>query len=500
MQEKRRNWYEWAWYFAVFMFIYVWFTRIHPLVVFDADDWTYITYVRGALPLWGTWNPSRVFPETFMPFVCTTAVHLLMPLTSDYLGSITMASAFVVSICVTVYIRCFGQLMKRAFSLSALSAGYASALFLILHFLVFRTQESNNNYLFYCVNLTCYYYYLIPELLAAALVMHMTGNPEFEQFLAAGNPAKKGLFYLLIYLIIFSNLPASGILAVYAGSKALLYLIRQRKSFRLKAYLYDNRLCIAILLAWLISAVFELSGGRAGSANLSSSLLKGLKNAVYIFADTFFGCNVWFLVICFGSFALAICLLLLAFQKKATPEAVLLSQLSVWMLCAAVMLLYTMILSAKVSLSYMTRSEYLFGVFFFGLMTVLVCFAYIVQKYPNILLVIPILLCVLFFEVNTNGRTFQESTMQYIDAETCMQISNDLVEQAVTAEQAGLAYMTLSVPLWESEDNWPHAVVLMDRMSRALQEHGILHKPMHMVIEPDPAINSAYNLPIPEAK
>ena len=29
-------------YLAIFTFLFVWFTKIHALVVFDADDWSYL--------------------------------------------------------------------------------------------------------------------------------------------------------------------------------------------------------------------------------------------------------------------------------------------------------------------------------------------------------------------------------------------------------------------------------------------------------------------------
>lgn len=68
MKKRKLTGFEMAWYLGVFGFLFVWFTQIHPLVVYDADDWTYLAYVRSATPIWGDWNPAKVFPETVMPF------------------------------------------------------------------------------------------------------------------------------------------------------------------------------------------------------------------------------------------------------------------------------------------------------------------------------------------------------------------------------------------------------------------------------------------------
>lgn len=72
-------------YGAVFLFSFLWFSQVHPLTVYDADDWRYISEVRAGIPMWGYWNPSRVFPEVFLPFFSSLAVYGLMPLLEDYL-------------------------------------------------------------------------------------------------------------------------------------------------------------------------------------------------------------------------------------------------------------------------------------------------------------------------------------------------------------------------------------------------------------------------------
>ena len=60
-------------YLAIFIFLFVWFTKVHALVVFDADDWSYLAYVRATTPVWGEWNPAKVFPEVVFPFFSTAA-------------------------------------------------------------------------------------------------------------------------------------------------------------------------------------------------------------------------------------------------------------------------------------------------------------------------------------------------------------------------------------------------------------------------------------------
>lgn len=93
MKKRKLTGFELVWYLGVFGFLLVWFTQIHPLVVYDADDWTYLAYVRSATPIWGDWNPAEVFPETVMPFFSTVAVYTLMPLLGDYILAQTVMHA-----------------------------------------------------------------------------------------------------------------------------------------------------------------------------------------------------------------------------------------------------------------------------------------------------------------------------------------------------------------------------------------------------------------------
>ncbi len=37
-------------FLITFTFLVIFFTQIHPLMIFDADDWGYIDYTRGFFP------------------------------------------------------------------------------------------------------------------------------------------------------------------------------------------------------------------------------------------------------------------------------------------------------------------------------------------------------------------------------------------------------------------------------------------------------------------
>ena len=497
--EKRVRFYKALWYLAAFGFLFIWFSRIHPLVAYDGDDWLYLSYARKAIPLWKDWNPSRVLPEVLMPLCGAVAAFVVTPLTGDYIRSVTLVSALVVSGSIVVYLRCFARLMERRFSLSGFSSILLSMLFLALHFLVMRCEDSDNNYLFLCWDLTCYFYYLIPALLNCSLVMWMMAG--FDRDLAReGSLEKKGLFVASVYFAIFSNLPGSVILAVYAGVRLLLALVKDRKSPHFwKPFFRQNMPELLIVAVWFVSAIFELTGGRAlADMGYRLPLVQGLKETVYRFCKMVFSSNPFFLLFAFLAVIGAIALLA-ATKAKDNREKEALSAAGELILCAILMVAAIVILCVKVDVSYINRSEYVFGVYFYGFLLIFCALAYLLRRCPKLLLALPVVLCILISDINTSKNTFRDANYQGCDSNTCIAIMNDVIDQLRTAQEAGRSETTIHVPVSEPGDNWPMAFYAGNLISSTLYKHGVIPKRMEVTVLPDPDMNRKYALPVPEA-
>ena len=93
---------------------FIFFLRVHPIIVFDVDDWLYISDNRVAIPLWGSWNPTRVFPETLAPLISNIAVHLIYPLCNNYIKSLSIMNAIIVTMFITVYLYCFTRMAMES--------------------------------------------------------------------------------------------------------------------------------------------------------------------------------------------------------------------------------------------------------------------------------------------------------------------------------------------------------------------------------------------------
>lgn len=98
---------------------------------------------------------------------------------------------------------------------------------------------------------------------------------------------------------------------------------------------------------------------------------------------------------------------------------------------------------------------------------------------------IPLILFVITVNCNTEGKTFQESTVNSIDSDICMAVSEDIIAQMMEAERAGMTEIVLYVPEFSTTDNWPLATYANNRFSEHLWKYNILkHKIRIICVQP----------------
>ena len=68
----------------------------------------------------------------------------------------------------------------------------------MLHFLIFRTEETNNIYLFYANYVNCYYNYIIPDLLCASLVLYLLSKDWLKDKIMI--IFKKFIIFVILYI------------------------------------------------------------------------------------------------------------------------------------------------------------------------------------------------------------------------------------------------------------------------------------------------------------
>lgn len=469
----------------IFLSMLLFFLKIHPLIIYDADDWLYASYFRLPIPIWNDWNPSRVFPEIFMPLCSTLAVYLLMPLTHDYIWSLALMYGIIVSFFITLYVSAFALFLREKMKTSVSNSIIISMFFFIFHFLIFKTAESGNHHLFYANDVTCYFYYIIPTILNVILVIILELYPDLMDVFSRKNGILKGVILFGVYMAIFSNMFCSVILAVWAGVEIInsgLELISCRQ-FRFRTILRNNIYKLMVVLSWLISIIYELSGGRAESL-AGISFAENVKYTIHNFINVLISVNkyVALLLIC------VIILYLAIIRNKKQGRYILIALAN-----AVIIGVFLILACAKSNAYYITRTEILLALCFWvfaaiGIMaTALIDNRVIRSLSPCILL----LLCTI---INSHGITFADANCGEVDWKTCYDISSDFVEQIEVADDDNKMNIVLKVPQYDDSQNWPLAIYGEDRICYTLYKHGIVSHNLNVIFEPDNSINQKWGI------
>lgn len=466
----------WSFFILLWIIMAFFYLRVHPLVIWDTDDWGNISLVRKPYPDRSAWNPSKVFPEIFMKLCAWIGVKCIMPLSNDFIGALTLVFGLIVSFFIAMYGTCFVLFLYTKFNFEVYKASLVGIFFILFHFLIFDTSEGGNLYLLYSSSVTGYFHYVIPSLLNLILLMLL----EIEN-LHKCNALKKGGIFLLIYLAIFSNLFCSYILMFWAVFKIFKKFFDNQK--KLRNILYEEIDKFGIIVVWGISAIYELNGARADSLK-NDNFIGNIVSAGKLFVIRFGKLNTFFVVlsiviIVFGN----ICIFLNKEKVSFLLECLIFIMINA---------IYLVLLSAKTTAEYIDRPDVLIGCFFWILMFVMVNMVVIIQNTDKIILTIPIILFVLCFDIPCGYSTFAESNASGIDSSIVKEIDNDFIRQIISAVDGNKDRLELHIPE-TSGDNWPFVSEASNCFSHSLYTYGIINREIETVYVRDRSINEKYN-------
>lgn len=497
----------------------------HPQIILDYDDWSYVAYFRLPIP-WPTfWNPSRVLPEVMMPLCgyLGAVIYKLLP-ALGYIRAESLCFALVLAAFETAYVSSFYRLLRKRFSADRTAAVIGTVFFILSHFLVFRSRPENNLYLFKTANLTCVFFYLIPALANASLAMRfMTERKSFEYFFGSGSQRegtraarkrtdrahrmtlwKKTAVLAAVYFCIFSNLFGNIILAVWAGMELLcgLRLLRGNKAGSLGEYLRKYGLCLGIVAMFLVSVLLEMFGGRAAlSYGDQIPFAVGLRDALSGCVSAAENLSPAMIASAAASLIMAVSAAAAAGPYGGKQRGKSSGNRSFFPLCIASAVLigiYIILLSSKVSAGYVKRPEILIAFFFPLFLSLSASLALAVTRFRREVIPAALLCLVMAVLVNPPGRTFAGSYSIDCDVtpQTCLRISQDLVDQVIEAERRGEDSVTADVMFTGDygSDNWPHVTYLGDTLSRTLCRHGVIEKEISVSVHPTDAVNEKYGL------
>ncbi|MCR5670323.1 MAG: hypothetical protein K6G10_04895 [Butyrivibrio sp.] len=446
----------------VFVLLVVFFIVLHPIAIFDTDDWNFIHNLRIPIPLIGAWNPTKVFPEFFLPLFSYIGAFVLYPLTGNYCFSLSVSNGIFICFIITVYFTEFFLLISKKFDFSTVKSVLISAVFIGLHFCAIAHPGNDNVFLFYAYDMNCVYNYILSTLLNASLVMHLmrTGGLDRWKELPKSHKFCLGIW---IYLAVFSNLYSSIVLGVYIGVELLQTLIEDKRdhSFKLKDYWANNKTLLIITIIWLCSFIIELTGERATlhATGIAHNILSAAKRILTWF-------NRFNLVFIVFAGIIIIARVVLMKKKNIVDDMKCLAALGLTTL-------YIVLLSAVVDFTYVYRTDVILPVAFWALLLLMLFLGSLMEKinYGNVILAVTA-------AVSVMGTVYFSDTykeINYINApyKTCEAFVDDVINQFMQAESQGKTETDLVLPKFETDDNWPIADYAAESFSNAMYYHGV---------------------------
>ena len=452
----------------VFAFFFVFFFYFHPITLSDTDDWIFLTHHRDAWPMWKGWNPIRVFAEVTIPVISTVSAMLFYPITGNIFVSLSIGYAGCVAVAMAGLAAALWKMIRKKHSM--MTAISICLFFLLCHFWIFRTKYQDNDYMLRTADACTVFFYVVPNLLNAILVLWLEEDDVLINWSFGTNQyAKKSLFFILTYFCIFSNIWAGMILAAYVGSRILFtlkpLLNKQKKGID---WLKENKLPLTLIALWIFSQVFEMSGGRADMIGKSLSYEMGetitsmLRTAAMI--------NRRFAAV------MLILLLVGIVVQTVEKEKAGIKATAFWGTCFLLSSIYLILSCSKTGHLFVTRPDVFYGLFFFGFMTVAVNAVELTERFPKAKAVVPLLLLIILNDCFSGGRTFRESNMLNLSPRIIDNVNNDIVNQLVKAEKAGLDHVVIEVPEFDAEDNWPYAVYAADAIGESMWKMHVIEQ------------------------
>jgi len=455
---------------AGFIFFVVFFLNSYPLIPMDADDWLYLSVGRHVLPLWGYWNPTKVFPEVLMPTCGEFAAEVVLPVIGDYIDALKWTFALILSFFIMMYAYMMQRLFSDKYGLTEYWSIWVTVLVLILHFLIFRSQLANNDYLFYSTDVTCCFNYTIPFLLNASIVLYLMRKGGLSVGLHQDR-IRVSLLVIALYFALFSNLFSSVVLAAYVGVATFVNIVLAYRKESLKNIIVNNGCGLFFIGCWTLVHLFELSGGRAGNIDEEGAGLgASIDLAISELGNKLTSLNHTFSLLLFACFSFVVFL----WRRLSDNDK---KDFIVHCGTGSIVFCYLIILSANSVPHYIWRPEVLLSGCLYIFLIIAEVLALAIKEYNRISSFIPLLIIILGGEAvytsDTHGRAYRDRFgLNPIVGEI---ITKDLVNQYITDEFKGNASIVIEMPKIAGKSKYPATQNSIELMGGTLYKHGLIN-------------------------
>lgn len=482
-------------YIGLFIAFFVYYFNINPMLVYDSDDWTYIGFRRSLLPDMNEWNPARILPEILCPLVGKLAAFVYLKNGADFFISIAFISAVIMTLLWTLYVFMIYKVMYNVVRINWVSSLLLSILFLLMHLVIFKSNP-DSVFLYNAGSVTCTYYYSIPGLLCAVMVLMLMAWPEMR-----GGKIKwyKIAFVAFSYFAVFSNMLVNIILTSYAfvalcfyGYETIKANSRMSMTYRIFLAIYENFVLVIIEVLFAIDLYFDYHGGRA--ASFSDASAGGLKigETLSLFFALFSKMNKLFI----GIFVLVFVTIFVNIVKNKDSIIDDVKKTSIKLVISlGIVFIYMILLCSKVAPFYIESQTNVVTIYFYILLLIFINFGSATSTNKNVstivisaltfILLIPLLNHTNHFKWNNTINNEPNNVLAYENY-----IFNEILDKG---NNSRIENYTLNVPDIGGQD-WPFAWYGGARISNTLNNLGLMNRQLNIEVKWDSEINERFGL------
>lgn len=354
----------------IFIYFFIWFTEMHPMFFIHGDDWDNVIISRKGIPFPFIWNPGKVFPETAMAFITDIGMYCIYPFTKDIFFSLQLVYGITMAIFITLMSYMLYSYFCDKFDLNRLVIYIVVLIFLALHFLIFKTTNSDrvlSDHLFNTNVPSTYFHYVIPNIFNTFFAIYIFKIDNLQSEFNKNGTFFICFFVFFAYLALFSSIFSSIIFAGAVLVKLVLDMFSAKKNSNgsFKDFLKAHYIEIIIIFVFVFANILEMTGKRAKDTNLTTgcenniaSLISFIPITINKFVLSTHKINLVFLSFYIITFIVAIILLVI---KKDKTNFI---NIFKWYVLCFVVFSYLVLLCSKVNPEYLgqTRVNYAFYV------------------------------------------------------------------------------------------------------------------------------------------
>ena len=475
-----------AFYLCIFIGLFSFFYIAHPMIIFNADDWTYVSYWRRPLPIPGSFNGIKVFPETFFAFVSEIGAYVVYPFLKDYLKSMAFIYALVVSGAILVYVMLLERVIRRVNN-KEWSSRAITLIFLFLHFLIFKNDWTGNEHLFYAQDPNCVFNYILPALLNAGLVLFLMEKEWDGTSISADILQKRvgaagaAALVLAMYLSVFSSMFHNVIFATFCGVKLITFLPKKFNNTELKKFMTNTWFYVSGLVLWLVALIVQAMDQRNAAVKQQESKA-GMAEAILGFVKKMGSVNKMAALIIIVIIAIAII--------RAVREKLKMNAMPVIIASGVLTTIYLILMAAVAGKGYIKRSDVLVSAFFWAFTAVALMLAYIMKE-SRLSLVLLVLTFILGAQSLNYCKSYADYNVFGLAWEQTYAAGQDILAQFEEADEKGMSELELHVTDNEAWNNtWPYPEYVGDAISDTLFRHGIIKKQIKTTVVYDKSKNA----------